>query len=140
MERTNSHLLSLLREKFDLMEHLWALKQILLLGQGDFVKFLMDGVAGELDRSASLIHHHSLSSILDGALRSGNSRCMPEDVLDRIQVRLLLPSTGDVGWDIFLLDYSLTPPISTIVTSLSMTTYQAIFILLWKTKRVYSSF
>lgn len=38
---TSSQLLSLLKEKYKLMDHLKALRRYLLLGQGDFIQYLM---------------------------------------------------------------------------------------------------
>ena len=40
----SQHLLSVLIEKYHLMDHLQALKRYLLLGQGDFVQCLMDSL------------------------------------------------------------------------------------------------
>lgn len=41
-KETSKQLLSLLRQKYKLMDHLKAVKRYLLLGQGDFVQYLMD--------------------------------------------------------------------------------------------------
>jgi hypothetical protein len=38
---TSNRLLALLKDKYKLMDHLRALKRYLLLGQGDFIQYLM---------------------------------------------------------------------------------------------------
>ena len=39
---TSKALLDLLKTKYKLMDHLKAMKRYLLLGQGDFIQYLMD--------------------------------------------------------------------------------------------------
>ena len=39
---TNLHLMTLLQKKFHVNKHMLAFKQYLLLGQGDFIQYLMD--------------------------------------------------------------------------------------------------
>lgn len=39
---TSTALLNLLKTKYKLMDHLKAMKRYLLLGQGDFIQYLMD--------------------------------------------------------------------------------------------------
>lgn len=41
---TSKRLLDLLKNKYKLMDHLQALKRYLLLGQGDFIQYLMDAL------------------------------------------------------------------------------------------------
>ncbi|KAH6576489.1 hypothetical protein BASA62_001410 [Batrachochytrium salamandrivorans] len=43
-QASNAHLMSVLFEKYNLMEHLLALKRFVLLGQGDFVQYLLDSL------------------------------------------------------------------------------------------------
>ena len=46
----NEKIRQLLMEKFNLMDHLLAIKKIMLLGQGDFVTALLDLVGPELSK------------------------------------------------------------------------------------------
>jgi gamma-tubulin complex component 3 len=43
-KETSKQLLRLLLDKYELMDHLHAIKRYLLLGQGDFVQHLMDNL------------------------------------------------------------------------------------------------
>ena len=101
----HSRLLELMQERYQLRTHLSALKKFLLLGQGDFVVWLMDMLQPELDKAADEMYHHSLTGMLDGALRSSNAQFEPPEVLDRIGVRLLKASANDRGWQVFSLTY-----------------------------------
>lgn len=48
-------------------------------------------------------------------------------------------SHGEIGWDVFTLEYRIDPPIDTVVTSESMINYMKIFSHIWKMRRVESS-
>lgn len=52
----------------------------------------------------------------------------------------MLPySHGEIGWDSFVLDYKVDPPIDTILDPKAMEGYQRLFVQLWKLKRVDSA-
>ncbi|KAJ1396767.1 gamma-tubulin complex component protein, partial [Ochromonadaceae sp. CCMP2298] len=113
-----------------------ALKKYLLLGQGDFVTCLMDGVGPELKRRANQLFRHNLTGILEGALRSSNAQFEPPYVADRIGIRLLEASPGDSGWEIFSLDYSIDQPLNAVVHPECIAKYRVAFHMLWRLKRV----
>jgi gamma-tubulin complex component 3 len=62
----HTHILHTLREENHLMQHLFALKQFLFLGQGDFFSALMDGLHSEFREQPTIvgIYKHSLLSIV----------------------------------------------------------------------------
>eukprot|EP00930_Biecheleria_cincta_P059782 TRINITY_DN45509_c0_g1_i1.p1 TRINITY_DN45509_c0_g1~~TRINITY_DN45509_c0_g1_i1.p1 ORF type:complete len:865 (-),score=178.93 TRINITY_DN45509_c0_g1_i1:319-2913(-) len=135
-EKMNKHLVKLMMDQYALMEHSLALRRFLLLGQGDFVESLMDGAQEELIRDAAKIHKHHLMGILDMALRQSNAQFCPSDVLARLGVKLLSPSSGECGWDIFLLDYAIDSPLHVVFTPAAMQKYDRAFQFLWKLRRV----
>lgn len=57
------------------------------------------------------------------------------EVLDRMDVRLLHPSSGPQGWDIFSLDYRFDVPLTSIFTKDVMEIYRKISRFLWYLKR-----
>lgn len=132
---TNTHLVSLLMEQFALKEHCLALRLFLLLGQGDFVEALMDMASSELDKDAREVHKHQLLGVLDMAVRQSNAQFCSADVIARINVTLLDASTGEKGWDIFLLDYAIDSPLHVIFTPAALHQYRRAFMFLWKLKR-----
>jgi gamma-tubulin complex component 3 len=110
----DSKLLHLMMSRFHVEAHLLALKRFMLLGQGDFVTCLMDGVGPELKRRANQLFRHNLTGILEGALRASNAQFEPSYVLDRIGIRLLEASPGDSGWEVFSLDYAIDSPLNAV--------------------------
>jgi gamma-tubulin complex component 3 len=105
------------------------------------------GVAG--------IYKHSLLAIVEGALRSTNAKYLPQYVLDRLQVELVMdPDDEAYGlfgpdrtpgaknddrrtvWDIFMLDYQIPDPLLAIVHSAALDKYKMVFSLLFGLKKV----
>jgi Spc97 / Spc98 family. len=152
--QVHSHILTSLFEQHHLVEHLKGLKEILFLGQGDFICALMDGLQTEFDSRGSIheIYMISLMNIVHDALRSTNAKFLPKYVTDRVQVRMLSdPSDADKfwseetksanelekeGWDLFTLDYAIDIPLTAIVHPEAMEKYHLVFNLLFKLKRI----
>jgi len=115
-----------------------AIRRYLLLGQGDFIQFLMENMTGELDKQASHIRLSTLTSLVEQAIRSSNAQFHDSRFLDRLEVMMLEPSPGDNGWDVFSLNYQAQdlPSISTIFNKEVMKKYLKVFQFLWRVKRV----
>lgn len=122
--------------KFRLLDHLRALKSYLLLSQGDFADQLMDSLHASLSRPANTLYRHNLTATLEAAVRSSNARFDPPDVLRRLDARMLEYSHGEIGWDVFTLEYRVDSPVDTVVDPENMERYLKIFHHLWKMKRV----
>eukprot|EP00842_Homolaphlyctis_polyrhiza_P005168 jgi/Hompol1/5652/HPOL_004606-RA len=135
-QASSNHLLSVLFNKYRLGDHLFALKRYLLLGQGDFVQYLMDSLGSSLSKPAGTIYRHNLTGTLESAIRMSNAQFDDPDILKRLDVRLLEATSGDLGWDIFALDYLVDSPTNTILTPQAMHTYLKLFTFLWRLKRV----
>jgi gamma-tubulin complex component 3 len=103
--KVHSRILQALHDDHSLLHHLLALKQFLLLGQGDFVSSFMAGLldefgsgnvaAGRGGHSNSNhqyrmpgMHRHALNEILDASLRGSNATHFPNDILRRLRVHL----------------------------------------------------
>jgi gamma-tubulin complex component 3 len=132
----NARLLALLSDKHHLHAHLGGLKRYLLLGQGDFVAYLMEVLSPELSKPASQVLRHNVLAVLESAVRGSNAQFDDSFVLESLDVRLAEEAPGDEGWDVFSLDYRVPPPLDTIFTKTTMLKYLRIFSLLWKLKRV----
>mgnify|MGYP003729605821 CR=1 FL=1 len=129
--------LELLFGNYKLRSHFRGLRQYLLLGQGDFIRHLMDLLKTELDKPSSECRFHNILSVLECAMRSTNAQFDEPDVTNRLDCRLLdAPSPQASGWDIFSLVYKVDGPISTIFTEEKVRDYIDIFRQLWRTKRV----
>ncbi|KAL9054851.1 MAG: hypothetical protein Q9162_003883 [Coniocarpon cinnabarinum] len=133
---TMSRLIHLMNTKFHLRTHLTALKNYLLLAQGDFVSLLMESLATNLDRPANSQYRHTLTAQLEHAIRGSNAQFDNPDVLRRLDARMLELSMGDIGWDVFTLEYKVDAPVDVIVTPHANIQYLKIFNFLWRVKRV----
>ncbi|XP_061745113.1 gamma-tubulin complex component 3 isoform X1 [Nerophis ophidion] len=133
---TSKYLLDVLNRNYLLLEHLQAMRRYLLLGQGDFIRHLMDLLKPELARPATTLYQHNLTGILETAVRATNAQYDNVEILKRLDVRLLEVSPGDTGWDVFSLDYHVDGPISTVFTRECMGHYLRVFNFLWRAKRM----
>lgn len=58
------------------------------------------------------------------------------DVLRRLDARMLEYSHGEIGWDVFTLEYKVNPPIDTVLDLEAMEKYLKLFKHLWQMKRI----
>ncbi|TKA62438.1 hypothetical protein B0A49_10065, partial [Cryomyces minteri] len=133
---TMARLIHLMETKFNLHAHLRALKSYLLLGRGDFVALLMESLASNLDRPAGSQYRHTLTAQLEHATRNSNAWDDGADVLRRLDARMLELSHGEIGWDVFTLEYRVDAPIDVIITPWASKQYLKAFNFLWRVKRV----
>lgn len=133
---TMARLIHLMDDKFQLFEHLNALKRYLLLGQGDFIALLMESLSTNLDRPAGSQYRHTLTAQLEHAIRGSNAQFDSPDILRRLDARLTEMEKGDTGWDVFTLEYKVDTPVDVIITPWANRQYLKIFNLLWRVKRV----
>lgn len=73
-DAAHKQLMDVLFHKFRLKMHLDAVKRIILLGQGDFIHTLMEGVFQELDKQVPMVSKNNLVHALDIALRTSNTQ------------------------------------------------------------------
>ncbi|KAL4743471.1 Spc98 family-domain-containing protein [Aspergillus similis] len=133
---TMARLIHLMDGKFKLFDHLHALKKYLLLGQGDFIALLMESLASNLDRPANSQYRHTLTAQLEHAIRASNAQYDSQDVLRRLDARMLELSHGEIGWDCFTLEYKIDAPVDVVITPWGSTQYLKVFNFLWRVKRV----
>ncbi|PKA47028.1 Gamma-tubulin complex component 4 like [Apostasia shenzhenica] len=135
-KRVDRHLMNVIHNRYRFKDHCLAIKRYLLLGQGDFVQYLMDIVGPELSVPANTISSFQLAGLLETAVRASNAQYDDREILDRLKVKMMEPGDGDRGWDVFSLEYDSRVPLDTIFTALNMKRYLRIFNFLWKLKRV----
>lgn len=133
---TMARLIHLMAEKFHLFHHLKALKNYILLGQGDFIALLMESLSSNLDRPAGAQYRHTLTAQLEHAIRGSNAQYDSPEVLRRLDARMLQLSHGDIGWDCFTLEYKIDAPVDVVVTEWGNRQYLKVFNFLWRLKRV----
>jgi len=133
---TSSLVLDTLFKRYKLIEHFSAMRKYLLLGQGDLIRYLMELLDEELSAPADKLYPHNLAGILETAIRATNAQFEDQEILDRLDVRLLDVQPGDYGWDVFSLDYKVTGPISAVFGHRTLQKYLMLFNSLWRAKRM----
>jgi len=133
---TMRRLMHLMAHRFHIFDHLQALKNYILLGQGDFIALLMESLAANLDRPAGAQYRHTLTAQLEHAIRGSNAQYDSDEVLRRLDARMLQLSHGDIGWDCFTLEYKIDAPVDVVVTDWAHRQYLKMFNFLWRIKRV----
>jgi gamma-tubulin complex component 3 len=89
-----------------------------------------------LGKPANALYRHNLTATLETAIRSSNAQSDPPDVLRRLDARMLEYSHGEIGWDVFTLEYKVDAPLDTLLDPDSMVKYLKVFNHLWRLKRV----
>lgn len=89
-----------------------------------------------LTKPANTLYRHNLTATLETAIRSSNAQNDSSDVLRRLDARMLEYSHGEIGWDVFTLEYKVDAPIDTVLDPDSMEKYLKLFKHLWQMKRI----
>ncbi|KAJ1990141.1 Microtubule-nucleating Tub4p (gamma-tubulin) complex component [Dimargaris cristalligena] len=129
-------LLDVMFNKYKLMDHFWAMKRYLLLGQGDFVQCLLKSIGPELSKPAGQVYRHNLNAGMESAIRASNAQYEDPVILRQLDFHLLQKANGDAGWDIFELQYVVPPPMDQFLLQESIKPYSKLFAFLWKLKYV----
>ena len=132
----NKELVRIIFQKFKFIPNIQSINKYLLLGQGDMIQVLMESLYEELKKPASSIFKHTLQSCLESAINTTNAYYNDKDCLNKLNIKLLNQTTGDIGWDIFCLDYKIDYPLNIIISNKSLIDYQKLFFFLWKIKRL----
>jgi gamma-tubulin complex component 3 len=135
-QEVSSKAMRILFDDHQLLEHLKGLRQFLLLGQGDFIRHLMDLVTPELDKEPHRLQAHALNCLLSQAIQGTNAQFLPEEIINRLECVLLDRGIAETGWDVFSLSYQTRGPIGTILTTVCMEKYSKLFQHLWRSKRM----
>ena len=132
----NKDLVRIIFTKFKFMTNLDSINKYLLLSQGDMMQSLMESLYEELDKPANLIFKHNLQSNLESAIRASNAQYNDLDCLKKLNIKLINASVGDIGWDIFCLEYKVDLPLNVIFNNKLLKDYQKLFFFFWKIKRI----
>ena len=132
----NKDLVRIFIQKFKFKENIEALNKYLLLGQGDMIQNLMESLYTELQKPGNTIYKYILQSVLESAINSTNARYNDKECLNKLNIKLLKALPGDIGWDVFCLEYNIELPLNNIISSRNLLDYQKMFIFLIKIKRI----
>jgi gamma-tubulin complex component 3 len=88
-KRIDRHLMDVIHKRYRFKDHCLAIKRHLLLGQGDFVQYLMDVVGPELSEPANRISSFHLAGLFETAIKASNAQYDDRDILDRVRVKMM---------------------------------------------------
>ena len=123
-------------QKLKFLENIEALNKYLLLGQGDMIQNLIESLYIELQKPGNTIYKYVLQSVLESAINSTNARYNDKECLNKLNIKLLKALPGDIGWDVFCLEYNIDLPLNNIISNRNILDYQKMFIFLIKIKRI----
>lgn len=134
--------------KFNFMSILQSLKEFLFMGKGDFIQALVTNGIELLNEPSNSLSGHQLTKLLQSAVFGTTVRYHlvfsdEHDLLKNLDARLLEIGHGNVGWDVFTLDYQIQSPISLILNdelNQFKKDYLKIFNYLWKLRRLETLF
>uniref|UniRef100_A0A2M4AGC2 Putative gamma-tubulin complex dgrip91/spc98 component n=1 Tax=Anopheles triannulatus TaxID=58253 RepID=A0A2M4AGC2_9DIPT len=132
--KTSKRVLDIVLGPHRLFDHLKAMRDYLLLGQGHFADLLMEYLKEELDRPAKDIGQQELFMTVAEAVRKSSCEQEDPEVLNYLDVYFLCPCEGDTGWDVFCLTYKVQEPLGTLFQPVQ-SSYRALFKQLWNMKR-----
>lgn len=102
-----NYLTVVLQGKHDLFQHLLNFKSIMLMGASDFIETINERGAQILSEPASVLTSSRLSELLMDSINASSVRQMPDVYRNRIDARILDLSHGNMGWDVFTLEYKI---------------------------------
>jgi gamma-tubulin complex component 3 len=131
----DARLKGLILDKFGFMHHCDAIAKLLFFGQGDFATSFLHHTEDLLPLKASQVTPFELASRLKKAMDASNVRFEPDDIQDRLHVRMA-GSTGShtTVADVVRLQYHLGDTLTALLPADAMERCEQISALLWKTK------
>ncbi|KAF7352755.1 Spindle pole body component [Mycena venus] len=115
----------------------WVVTREKMSNTGGTLKYSdIAGLERSIDAAYQIASHRPAHGGSGTAIRSSNAQNDPPDVLRRLDARMLEYSHGEIGWDVFTLEYKVDAPIDTVLDPDSMVKYLKLFNHLWQMKRI----
>lgn len=109
----------------------------MLMGSGDFIDSLYNTLNEELLQSGTgVLKHHILSTFVN-ILKRSSLRNEKLEYLENLEIKLLEPSDGDIGWDIFYIDYNIPNILTYVINNKTKMKIIRLSTFLWKIRRCY---
>ena len=116
-----SYCSNVLENKYKLSDVLKILKDVLLMGKGDFIDQMIKNSSDFLQESSATLPSYKLTQCLQESIKQSSlkymiSRPQYDEIVNGIDARVLELGHGSVGWDVFTLDYLAAKPLSTVLS------------------------
>lgn len=106
---SSKYLLDLYIKKSELKTHMEFFKRAVLMAKGDFIDSLLTHLGPILDKPAEEVYYHEIMPIFDSCLQSSSLRKEGKKQKQLLGIKLMEPSNGDSGWDVFCVEYQVKP-------------------------------
>ena len=125
---------SVLFDKYEAFKHLVNFKKYLLMESNDFIEALFEKGSEVLDEPSSSLTLGQLSLILTDAINALS--VFREDLKYRLDARLLDLSSGNIGWEVFTVEYKIGNLALEPALHKSVVGYFKMFNFLWKLRSI----
>ncbi|CUS22315.1 LAQU0S05e02608g1_1 [Lachancea quebecensis] len=132
-----------LEEKYNFSGVLELLKNVLLMGKGDFIDQMIENSSEFLKEPSVSLPSYKLTRCLQESIKQSSLRKFLEKpylnpIVNGIDARVLEMGRGSVGWDVFTLDYLPAKPLTFVLDfnhSGGRKEYLRLFNFLWRIKK-----
>lgn len=139
----NKRVNEVLREKFFYKETINLLKNLLLIGRGDFIEIIINQASTFFMEPVNSLPSYQLTKALQDSIQQCSLRHMINKydnnfVISKVDARVLELGHGPIGWDVFTLDYLVETPLSLVLNVNRLhgkKEYLRIFNFLWRIKK-----
>ncbi|KAH3901386.1 Spc98p SCDLUD_002878 [Saccharomycodes ludwigii] len=130
-----------LEDKYYFMEVIKMLKDLLLMGNGNFISIVLRESQSFLNAEAQFLQSSALTNSLRISIQSSSLRHLlnkydNNEIVNCVDARILESGHGSIGWDVFTLDFIIFKPLEIVIGADKKKNYLKIFNFLWKLKRV----
>lgn len=123
-----------LQEKHSMFHHLQNFKRFLLMNSNDFIESIIEKGIVLFNEPANSLTSNQLSKVLIESINNSSVKNYRSDYKNRLDARILDLSHGNIGWEVFTLEYKISDsPIYHILNYNNGTLeYLKMFNFLWK--------
>lgn len=132
---TNTAVLRLLREEFELVKVFRLVNAFLLVGYGDFYELLINKLEPILSKLSSAVHVSVVRDQVQSALAEITlyARHLDTDRFALLQCELI-KDEGKLGWDSFVMTMPFPAPLNNLFDQTAMKVYRRLFRLMFRVK------
>ncbi|KPA85110.1 putative Gamma-tubulin complex subunit [Leptomonas pyrrhocoris] len=132
---TNTAVLRLIREEFELVKVLRLVNAFLLVGYGDFYELLITKLEPILSKMSSAVHVSVVRDQVQSALAeiTPYAKHLDTDRLALLQCEMV-KDDGKLGWDSFVMTMPLPSPLNNLFDQTAMKVYRRLFRLMFRVK------
>lgn len=137
-EELVNYLTFVVHGKYEMISHVNNMKKFLLMSSSDFIDSLITNGFELFNQPSNQLTSTQLSKVLVQSVNSCSIKSYNSDFQNRLDARILSLSHGNIGWQVFTIEYKIDDiPISNFLNYKTSTVeYLRMFNFLWKLKHL----